>query len=165
MPSMASDPAFRWSPGLAAAAEAALTRLREQAGVRRTALFWLEPAGGHLACVATSGDGGGQGWVGHRLAAGFGMAGRAVAERRPVWTPDLLAEPGVPIAPWLRERLEQEGLRTVAAVPVWVDGRVTGALGFLSEPGRRHEAASLEMLECLAADLAAALATAAAGPP
>src|SRR5262245_699943 len=106
--------AFASGP-VATAAQGALAAARSRLGVRRTALFWLDDALEHLTCVTTVGDGGPGGWVGQTLAAGVGMAGRAVREGRPVSTPDLLADPRVPIAPWLRERLEQEGLRAVAA--------------------------------------------------
>ena len=130
------------------------------AGVRRTALFWLDASSGRLACVATAGAGGTEGWVGQTLAAGLGMAGRAVREARPVWTPDLLADPRVPIAPWLRERLEHEGLRPVAATPLRVDGVVRGALGFLDGPGRMFDDSDLERIALLAETVAGRLSAA-----
>ena len=128
--------------------------------MRRTALFWLDDALGRLACVATAGAAGEDGWVGQTLAAGVGMAGRAVREGRPVWTPDLLADPRVPVAPWLRERLEAEGLRTVAAAPVRLEGAIRGALGFLDGPGRSFDDEGLRRIERLAEALAQDLARA-----
>jgi GAF domain-containing protein len=151
-----SAPSFA-SGALAQAAEGALAAARVELGVRRTALFWLDDALGRLTCVATVGDGGAEGWLGQTLAAGVGMAGRAVKEDRPVWTPDLLADAQVPVAPWLRERLVQEGLRTVTAAPVRVDGAIRGALGFLDGPGRVFDNADLRRLQALADNLAAAL--------
>jgi GAF domain-containing protein len=132
----------------------ALERVRQALGVRRTALFWLDDASSRLACVATAGAGGPIGWLGQTLAAGLGMAGRAVREGRPVWTADLLADPNVPIAPWLRDRLQDEGLRTVAAAPVRVDGAVSGALGFLDGPGRSYDEPALQQLGRLADEVA-----------
>jgi GAF domain-containing protein len=146
---------------VAAAAQGALAAARAELGVRRTALFWLDDAAGQLSCVTTAGAGGTDGWVGHTLAAGVGMAGRAVREGRPVWTPDLLADPRVPIAPWLRERLEKEGLRTVAAAPVRLDGAVRGALGFLDGPGRSFDDDGLRRIGRLADELARDLVRAA----
>ena len=94
---MDSLPASAFGSGpVAAAAQGALAAARAQLGVKRTALFWLDDALGQLSCVATAGAGGTDGWVGQTLAAGVGMAGRAVREGRPVWTPDLLADPRVP---------------------------------------------------------------------
>ena len=146
---------------LAAAAEHALETARQHLGVRRTALFWLDDVSGRLSCVATAGAGGTVGWLGQTLRAGVGMAGRAVREGRPVWTPDLLADPRVPIAPWLRERLENEGLRTVAAAPVRLDGAIRGALGFLDGPGRSFDDEGLRRIARLADELARDLVRAA----
>jgi GAF domain-containing protein len=145
---------------LAAATVDALENARQVAGVQRTALFWLDAPSGRLACVATAGPGGTEGWLGQTLAAGLGMAGRAVREARPVWTPDLLADPRVPIAPWLRERLEQEGLRPVAATPFRMDGVVRGALGFLDGPGRMFDDSDLQRIALLAETVARRLSAA-----
>ena len=106
------------------------------------------------------GAGGAETWLGQTLAAGVGMAGRAVREGRPVWTPDLLADPRVPVAPWLRERLEAEGLRTVAAAPLKVEGVVRGALGFLDGPGRTFDDEGLQRVGDLAVEVASAIAQA-----
>jgi GAF domain-containing protein len=141
----------------------ALEVARRHVGVRRTALFWLEGPSGHLSCVATAGAGGTAGWLGQTLATGVGMAGRAVREGHPVWTPDLLADPQVPVAPWLRKRLEEEGLRAVAAAPVRVDGAVQGALGFLDGPGRTFDDDGLRRIGRLADKVAAELARGVSG--
>jgi GAF domain-containing protein len=151
------------SDPVAAAAACALDDARTTTGVPRTALFWLDDASSRLICVATSGAGASDRWIGQTLAAGLGMAGRAVREDRPVWSPDLLADPRVPIAPWLRERLEAEGLRVVAAAPVRIHGTTRGALGFLAGPGRQYDGEGLQRIGDLADRVAAALARA-AGP-
>ncbi len=140
------------SGAVAAAAAQALSAARERLGVRRTALFWLDGDSGRLACVATTSVDGGvtAGWLGETLATGVGMARRAVKEGRAVWTPDLLADPRVPIAAWLRSRIEEEGLRVVAAAPVRVAGAIRGALGFLDGPGRVYDDEALRRIEALA---------------
>jgi GAF domain-containing protein len=143
---------------VARAAAATLEDARQAIGVKRTALFWLDAAQGRLKCVATAGPGDRDRWVGQTLATNLGMAGRAVREGHPVWTPDLLADPRVPIAPWLRERLEAENLRTVAAAPVRVDRAISGALGFLDGPGRTYDERALERLGRLADEVAARVA-------
>ncbi len=152
------------SGAVAVATARALAAAREDLGVRRTALFWLDDDSGRLACVTTTsvdGAAGPERWVGQTLAAGVGMAGRAVKEGRPVWTADLLADPRVPVAPWLRDRLEQEGLRVVAAAPVRVDRAVRGALGFLDGPGRTYDEDSLRRIGTLADEVGRAVARAA----
>jgi len=150
---------------VSAAAAAALSAVRTAVGVRRTALFWLDDGSSWLTCVATAGAGEVDRWIGQTLAAGLGMAGRAVREGRPVWTPDLLTDPSVPIAPWLRERLEAEGLRVVAAAPVRLDGVTRAALGFLDGPGRQYDAEGLRRIGLLADDVAAALERSAGPQP
>jgi GAF domain-containing protein len=145
-------------PAVNAATVDALEKAREALGVKRTALFWLDDAQGRLTCVATAGAGDRDRWVGQTLATNLGMAGRAVREGHPVWTPDLLADPCVPIAPWLRERLEAEKLRTVAAAPVRVDGAISGALGFLDGPGRTYDERALERFGRLADEMVARVA-------
>ena len=82
-----------------------------------------------------------------------------------MWTPDLLADPRVPVAPWLRERLEEEGLRTVAAAPVRMDGAVQGALGFLDGPGRTFDDDGLRQIGRLADDVAARVVRGAGAQP
>jgi GAF domain-containing protein len=166
---MAHLSARSFAAGAAAAATTeALAAARERVGARRTALFWLEDDSGRLACVATADAGGAAGpgpWIGQTLPAGVGMAGRAVREGRAVWTADLLADPRVPIAAWLRERLEAEGLRVVAAAPVRVAGEIRGALGFLDGPGRTYDDAALRQIEALADEVGRTVARAlAAGP-
>ena len=157
---MLAMPASTW-PGWtwprSAQAGPALDVARARIGVRRTALFWLDPAARSLTCVATAGEGRGEGWLGQVLAAGLGMAGRAVAEGVPVWTPDLLVDARVPIAPWLREWMIEEGLRAVAAAPVRTRAGIRGALGFLDGPGRAYDADGLVTLGRLADELGATL--------
>ena len=133
-------------------AEAVVTRARERFAVRRAALFWRD-ASGTLSCIASAGPGGGVDWVGQVLPAGVGAAGRAVAERRPVWSADLLADPRIPLADWLRERLEQEGLRSVAAAPLRKGAEVLGALGLLDER-RTYGEADLARLAAFAEEAA-----------
>jgi GAF domain-containing protein len=144
-------------PGLAAAAADAAGAARARFGVRRAALFWRDAGSGRLTCIASAGEGGAAGWIGHTLPPGAGMAGRAVAEGRPVWSPDLLADPRVPVAAWLRERLESEGLRSVAAAPLRSGAEVRGALGILDGAGRTFDDDALGRLAAFADEVALAL--------
>jgi GAF domain len=150
--------------GLAAAAARAAAEARERFGVRRAALFWQDAGGDGLTCIASAAEGGAEGWLGRTLPPGVGMAGRAVAEGRPVWSPDLPADPRVPISAWLRERMESEGLRVVAAAPLRVGGAVRGALGLLDAAGRRYDEADLRRLGQVADETSAALERAIAPP-
>jgi GAF domain-containing protein len=150
------------TPPSETALRAALAAARATLGTTRVALFWLDRESGRLSCIATDAAAGADGWVGQTLAAGVGMAGRAITEGRPVWTADLLADRSVPMAPWLRERLEREGLRAVTAAPVRLAGQVRGALGFLDPPGRTFSDADLRRVAELADQVARSVA---AAPP
>jgi GAF domain-containing protein len=142
---------------LATAAARAVGAARERFGVRRAALFWREAGTDELTCVASAAEAGTEGWLGRTLPAGAGMAWRAVAEGRPVWSPDLPADPRVPISAWLRERMGEEGLRVVAAAPLRVGGAVQGALGLLDGAGRRYDDEDLRRLGRFADETSAAL--------
>src|SRR5262245_9126840 len=141
-------------PDLSRVASRAAGAARDRFGVRRAAIFWREADAEGLTCIASAGEGGAAGWVRQTLAAGVGMAGRAVREGRPVWTPDLLADPHVPVADWLRERMEAEGLRAVAAAPVKISGATRGALGFLDGLGRTFDDEDLGRIGTLAGEVA-----------
>lgn len=143
---------------LVVAAARVVGAARDRFGVRRAALFWRDADADGLTCIASAGDGGGDRWVGRALAVGVGMAGRAVAEGRPVWSPDLLGDPLVPVAVWLREELEREGLRAVAAAPLRVGGVIRGALGLLDRAGQTFGAGDLDRLARFADDAGLELA-------
>ena len=143
------------APDLAAAAQRLVTEARARLAVGRAALFLRRPDN-TLLCVATAGQGDETAWVGQALRAGVGVAGRTVAEGRPVWSPDLLADSRIPVSPWLRERLLAEGLRSVLAAPLPAAAGTLGALGVLDGAGRAYTEVETRLL----ADLARAAAPA-----
>ncbi len=142
---------------LAEAATDLVTRARTRFGVRRAALFLLDRDGRTLVCVETAGDGAREAWVGRTLAGGVGVAGRTVAQGRPVWSPDLLADAHIPLAEWLRERLRVEGLRSVVAAPVMAERETVGALGLLDPAGREYGDEEIQALAALTAQAAPSL--------
>jgi GAF domain-containing protein/anti-sigma regulatory factor (Ser/Thr protein kinase) len=88
---------------------------------------------------------------------GEGAGGRAIVERTPVWTRDVLADPGLRLSPATRELVEQEGYHGVLAVPILVQGTPFGCLvAYWWEP---HEPTpgEIETLASLAALAAVAL--------
>jgi GAF domain-containing protein/CheY-like chemotaxis protein len=60
--------------------------------------------------------------------AGDGTSGRAVAEGRPVWSADVLAEAGLVREPGVRRLVEREGYRAVLSVPILRQGEAFGCL-------------------------------------
>jgi GAF domain-containing protein len=139
-------------------AERIVATARDRFGVRRAALFRLDAGSGVLTCIASAGPGGGQGWEEQSLPVGVGAAGRAVAEERPVTSADLLADPRIPVAPWLRAAMERERLRAVAAAPLRIAGVVSGALGILDGAGRTFSDEDLGRLAAFADEAGAGLA-------
>jgi GAF domain-containing protein len=49
---------------------------------------------------------------------GEGTSGRAVADRAPMWTADILSDPGLALNPEARRLIEREGYRAVLSVPI-----------------------------------------------
>lgn len=159
----AGQPRGEPAPDLARVANQLVTAARAALGVRRAALFLRSADGAGLVCVATAGEGDAARWVGQTLRAGVGVAGRAVAEGRPVWSPDLLADTRIPVAAWLRERLEAEGLRSVMAAPLTADGETVGALGILESATRAYTPEDNERLATLAREAAPGIRRACSG--
>ncbi|MBI2790309.1 MAG: PAS domain S-box protein [Elusimicrobia bacterium] len=63
-----------------------------------------------------------------RLKSGAGLPGRAWRDAKPVWVPDIAADPDFPRA----EEAAADGVRTALAFPVTLDGKVEGVLEFFA---------------------------------
>jgi signal transduction histidine kinase len=91
-------------------------------------LFRLEPRSGDLVTVAVSGATAPL-YPGAILSPGTGTAGRAVRERRPVVTADILADPRISLTADMRARMERSSsYRAVLTVPLLIHDTVIGAL-------------------------------------
>ncbi len=131
--------------------------VRLMLGTARATLFRLDPAPGALRVVAVSGAAGPAREVGAVFPAGTGVAGLAVRERRPVVTPDFLADPRVAHPEAMRERLAAATHRAVIAVPLLVGSRVIGALSVRDRPGRPFDPEEVHLLQAFADQAAIAL--------
>jgi len=109
---------------------------------RTAALLRWDESSSRLVPVATSG--------GLALAEDTGVAGRAVAERRPVTTADVLADADVRLKPEMRKRLAEANHRAVCAVPLLVRDTVLGALEVGDVAGRVFSADELQLAQALA---------------
>lgn len=98
-------------------------------------------------------------WLGDmRVRVGFGPSGEAVAERRVIEVPDVLADPG--LEDW-QEVAGELGFRALVALPLVTNDRVEGAVSFyFTEPGT-PDARVRDLLRA-AADVMAAIAEKAA---
>ena len=88
---------------------------------------------------------------------GEGVGGRAFAERRPVWTPDVLFDPAITLEERTRRNLQEEGLRALLAVPLLHDGAARGTLAASAHEPHQFQPAEVEALSALASLAAVAI--------
>jgi signal transduction histidine kinase/ActR/RegA family two-component response regulator len=91
------------------------------------------------------------------LEPGEAVAGRAVADRKILVTPDILREPRIRLSPALRARLERARGGAVVSVPLVAHDRVVGALSLSDVAGREFTADELQALQVFADQAALAL--------
>jgi PAS domain S-box-containing protein len=112
---------------------------------------------GSLACAAIAGK-----WLenfkpGYLLPPGVGLVGRAVAERRALWTPDILTEPSVVLTEEFRRGLAGAGHHAVLAVPLQVKGEVIGVISTAHGEVRTFTQAEIDLLQAFADQAALAM--------
>jgi len=84
---------------------------------------------------------------------GRGLAGYAVAEGRPVISNDISQDP----RPLLRAECAERGIRSVACIPVLVDGKVVAVLALHAAETGFFDEAEMKLLQELAGDIAFAV--------
>ncbi len=135
--------------------ETLATRCRESLDISDLGIFFLNDGNSELCFFHGFGSRKAF-WRTHRLRIGEGVSGRAVAENRPVWTENLLADPGITLRPETRASIEAVGGRAVFAVPL-SGARPFGALVVHREPGYQFTAEEREFLTTFANQVAVAL--------
>ena len=86
-----------------------------------------------------------------------GVIARAIAERRPVWSPDILSDPTFDLSESTRRFIESTGMRAALAVPILAGERVLGALVTGREVPGPFTEEQVRRLETAAASAAVAL--------
>ena len=86
-----------------------------------------------------------------------GTTPAAIAERRPVWSADLLNDPTFDLSPTTRAAVEAEGYRAVLSVPLLVGERVLGALVTYRDDVGPFSDRHVELLQAFADQAALAL--------
>ena len=136
--------------GLEATIAIILDGARRLTGAETVGLLQLSPDGEQLPCTHATGIGADGMRALAPLRVGDGVAGRAVAQRRPVWTPDLEYDRTIQLTPSQRAMVVQLGHRSVMAAPLLVNGVARGALvGHHRMPGSFSESEA-EVLAALA---------------
>src|SRR6185295_11459535 len=108
--------------------EIVATQPHESLGMLDIGIWLQEGDGGAMRLVA--GQGTFSGPLAERaqpLKADEGVVGRALAERAPVWTTDVLSDPRIELRPESRRWIEEIGGRAILAVPI-VREHLAGAL-------------------------------------
>lgn len=123
----------------------------------QSSVLWLREPDGSLVAVGISGRAR-QGFrLGDVLPAGASMAGRAVSEGRPVWTSDILAEPGLVLPEDQRARVQTAEDRAVLCAPVAVNARTIGVLSLGDGSLREFTRDEVLLLQAFADQAAIAL--------
>src|SRR5438034_1131740 len=89
---------------------------------------------------------------------GRGASGLAAAKERSVWTANLYDDPRVPVPDDVKQRMRQEGLRSVLAVPLLIQsGEVFGALAVFYRSERAFADADVELLSAFGTQASVAI--------
>ncbi len=123
----------------------------------QSSVLWLREPDGSLVAAGISGRALQSFRRGDVLPAGASMAGRAVGESRPVWTRDVLAEPGLVMPADQRARLQASGDRAVLCVPMAVSGRTVGVLALGDKSTREFTHDEVVLLQAFGDQAAIAL--------
>lgn len=86
-----------------------------------------------------------------------GVTARAIAERRPVWSADVLEDPAFDLAPDTRAFIKETGLRAVLAVPLLAGDRVLGAVISVRDSLGPFTSEQVELAQAIATHAALAL--------
>ncbi len=121
---------------------------------RVAAFYQIVPETGDLAMLAGTGTVGAWHSV---LQKGTAAIGLAVAERRPVTTPDVLNDPRITFTPEVRARMGGSNFRSILALPLIVGDRVIGGLSVGAEAGRVFHAEEVALAQSFADQAALAI--------
>src|SRR5690349_5079763 len=86
-----------------------------------------------------------------------GTTPRAILERRPVWTADILNDPTIDLTAPTREIIEAEGYRAVLSVPLLAGERAIGAIVVYRDPVGSFSDDDIDIMQMFAAQAAVAL--------
>ena len=117
----------------------------------------IREADGLLVLIATASGDGPYMDIGHRAPAGYGIYGPVVDSGQPLRVPDLLADPQIRLSEEVLQRLHRSRERSLLAVPLRVQGRITGVLSIASSPGRLFSDEEVSLLQAFADQAALAL--------
>lgn len=128
--------------GLTGAAAAGIFRMEEDTGF----LTYVRATGVSIEFLR-----------GLRVRVGEGTSGRAIRERSPVWTTDILNDPAIPLSADTRILVEREGYRGVLSVPIFIKDEPYGGLTVYWWQPHPVSAAEIEVMTALGGQAAVAI--------
>ncbi|HXJ84866.1 MAG TPA: GAF domain-containing protein, partial [Candidatus Methylomirabilis sp.] len=133
-----------------------IDRCRALVGVASVGIFKLDPEAGSL--VYERGVGLSPEFLGAlRVRVGEGTAGKAVRDRQPVWTKDILADLGISLTPDTRDLVMREGYRAVLSVPISTKNEMYGVLSAYWWEPHEPSASEIRLIVALAGQAAIAI--------
>jgi GAF domain-containing protein len=137
------------------------TKALEVSGAAGAILFRLDADAQVVRAVSRAGSISEALAHGLELPVGQGASGLSVARGRPAWTTNLQEDLAFPFPDDVRQRMRNEGLKAVLAVPLTMKtGETFGALSVFHREARTFSGADLELLGAFGAQASAALETA-----
>jgi GAF domain-containing protein len=131
-------------------------RCQSLTGAAAVGIFRAEPDTGLLTYARATGVSS-EFLRGLRVRVGEGTAGRALRERSPVWTEDILSDPAIPLSTDTRILVEREGYRGVLSVPIFIKGEPYGGLTVYWWQPHPVSAAEIEVMTALGGQAAVAI--------
>ncbi len=135
-----------------------VTQTAELLGAERCGLYRLERTSDQLRFRCIQGLGLSERYARNLfLAPGQGAVGKAVEERRAVYTSDLLRDPALSIPADMRALLQEEGIGAVLAAPILLPDEAYGTLTVYRQAGHRFTPEEVELVISLAGSAAIAI--------
>jgi len=141
---------------MTAVGERIVASVRDLFTVRHATLRLLH-ADGSLHAIASSGEVFSESFRGDTVLPGKGVASRAIAEGKTIWSPDTLNDPEIHLTDRMREYQLRTGNSAMMAAPLRVHEKVIGALLLSDQTGRTYSEDEVALLQTFADQAALAL--------
>jgi GAF domain-containing protein/C4-dicarboxylate-specific signal transduction histidine kinase/HAMP domain-containing protein len=139
-----------------AVGERVVISVRDLFGAKGATLRLVQP-NGSFQRLASVGHVFSQTVVGGAIASGMGITSRALAERRPIWSPDILNDRQIQISDQMREYQRRTGHSAMIAAPLYVREKLIGVLTMSDQTGRIYSDSDVTLLKTFADQAAVAL--------
>jgi GAF domain-containing protein len=136
-----------------------VTSVRELFHVKGSSLRALE-ADGSLRSLASSGEIFSQTHEGEVIPSDMGLSGRAIKEKRPIWSADTSTDEEIMLNKSMRDYKLRSGNGSVVVVPLRAHEKIIGTLALTDRTGRAYSENELLLLQTFANQAAMALVNA-----